>query len=357
MTLHHLPSIPSCPSPRWTPRARNAGEHQGAAMKKGWQTKTLGEVCVRIDRDRSSAIQSHEGRRLHRRGVRSESPMRRFRLSRQHHASTDEDASSRASKFVKRRTTSSSTDDSPLRLRTNRSCCSESISTEHWSAGLSYFVLRPLPGLDSPSSLLLISSPRFTGADGAASNGCELMPADQRWRRRSDLVDSRPPAGRTAADRRPAGRSVCGPRHRQSQRRKEPPKRPRPLRKPPPIRLHPARQGVGGERPRTKLIATRFAVRATALPNEDDDIRTSRGDQHHPRMSTIGTSASDRPDRRRSRLRTIPAEAGDVALAMRSAPCVEAGWHATISCDDEPMLARSANGSSASAERTSTADS
>ena len=55
------------------------------------------------------------------------------------------------------------------------------------------------------------------------------------------------PRSRTAADRRPARRSVCGHRHRQSQRRKEPPKRPRPLRKPPPIRLHPARQGVGGE--------------------------------------------------------------------------------------------------------------
>ena len=42
-------------------------------------------------------------------------------------------------------------------------------------------------------------------------------------------------------------RRVCGPRHRQSQRRKEPPKRPRPLRKPPAIRLHPARRGMGGE--------------------------------------------------------------------------------------------------------------
>ncbi len=52
---------------------------------------------------------------------------------------------------------------------------------------------------------------------------------------------------RAAADRRHPGRSVCGSRHRQSQRRKEPPKRPRPLRKPPPIRLLPARRGVGGE--------------------------------------------------------------------------------------------------------------
>jgi type I restriction enzyme S subunit len=38
-----------------------------------------------------------------------------------------------------------------------------------------------------------------------------------------------PPSPRTAANRRPARRRVCGPRHRQSQRRTEPPERPRDL--------------------------------------------------------------------------------------------------------------------------------
>ena len=34
---------------------RGAGEHQGAAMKKGWQTKTLGEVCQLRSADTSEA--------------------------------------------------------------------------------------------------------------------------------------------------------------------------------------------------------------------------------------------------------------------------------------------------------------
>ena len=52
---------------------------------------------------------------------------------------------------------------------------------------------------------------------------------------------------RTAADRQPAERSLCGPSHHARHRRKEPPKHPRSFRKPTPIRLHPAQQRVGAK--------------------------------------------------------------------------------------------------------------
>ena len=54
----------------------SAGEHQGAAMKNGWQTKTLGDVLPRLA-DTSSALQSPEARvRLHRRIERSNATFR-----------------------------------------------------------------------------------------------------------------------------------------------------------------------------------------------------------------------------------------------------------------------------------------
>ena len=43
-TQSTLISHPSPNSPAATPRG-GAGEQQGAAMKKGWQMKTLGELC------------------------------------------------------------------------------------------------------------------------------------------------------------------------------------------------------------------------------------------------------------------------------------------------------------------------
>ena len=65
-------SPPSHHSPSGTPRG-SAGEQQGAAVKKGWQAKTLGEVCV-VDKCQGSHknlpyvglehIESHTGRFL-----------------------------------------------------------------------------------------------------------------------------------------------------------------------------------------------------------------------------------------------------------------------------------------------------